>query len=221
MMAWPGCARSRAAVLVVAFQVSAVGAGILGSPAGAAALTRYTYDQACGSRVVALVDCVTSADSPSTGSTTLSETFVGLSGRPLCLATCRTATNSGLVDELAASGVKHNPAVIVRIGRGPSGQITFLENGTSQAGLKYILGEHADDFARAGNPEASVPDLVMDAVTKGKIVGYQGAGTGRPIYEVEFGGRAVRVGVTTGSNDALGVWCMVWLGQDRLVLVPR
>jgi hypothetical protein len=38
------------------------------------------------------------------------------------------ATKPGLVDELAAKGVKHNPGDIVRIARDPSGRVVFLEN---------------------------------------------------------------------------------------------
>lgn len=52
----------------------------------------------------------------------------------------------------------------------------------------------------SGVSEAQIPDLVIDAVSKGKIVGYQGTDPGRPIYEVAFGGKSVRVAVTTGNN---------------------
>lgn len=40
----------------------------------------------------------------------------------------------------------------------------------------------------------------MDAVSKGKIIGYQGKGTGRPIYEVLINGQKQRIAVTTGNN---------------------
>lgn len=40
----------------------------------------------------------------------------------------------------------------------------------------------------------------MEAVTKGKIVGYQGRGVGRPIYEPPVNGQTRRIAVTTGSN---------------------
>ncbi len=40
----------------------------------------------------------------------------------------------------------------------------------------------------------------MTAVTEGKIVGYQGRGTGRPIYEIEYNGKLQRVAVTVGDN---------------------
>ena len=40
----------------------------------------------------------------------------------------------------------------------------------------------------------------MDTLENGKIVGYQGKGTGRPIYEVVYNGVTQRVAITTGSN---------------------
>ena len=48
--------------------------------------------------------------------------------------------------------------------------------------------------------KAQVPDVVMKAVTKGKLVDYQGAGTGRPIYEITINGQPQRIAVTTGNN---------------------
>ena len=66
--------------------------------------------------------------------------------------------------------------------------------------MAHIVGEHVDDFARRGITESQIPDLVIDAVTRGRIVGYQGAGTGRPIFEVVFNGQTQRVAVTVGDN---------------------
>ena len=40
----------------------------------------------------------------------------------------------------------------------------------------------------------------MKAVTDGKIVGYQGAGTGRPIYETMINGKKYSIAVTVGNN---------------------
>ncbi|GGE06414.1 hypothetical protein GCM10011571_04430 [Marinithermofilum abyssi] len=46
------------------------------------------------------------------------------------------------------------------------------------------------------------PDLLMEALSKGEVVGYQGRGTGRPIYGVVFNGRKQRVAITVivGAN---------------------
>lgn len=40
----------------------------------------------------------------------------------------------------------------------------------------------------------------MESITNGKIVGYQGRGTGRPIYEVMFNGNKHHTARTVGSN---------------------
>lgn len=107
---------------------------------------------------------------------------------------------SELLSELAAAGLKHDPASVLRIGRDASGRIVFLESGGARAGLAHIVAEHADHFAARGVSLDEVPELVMNAVTRGRIVGYQGRGTDRPIYEILFGGRLQRVAVTVGSN---------------------
>ncbi|WP_166654442.1 hypothetical protein [Rahnella sp. BIGb0236] len=40
----------------------------------------------------------------------------------------------------------------------------------------------------------------MKAVTDGKIVVYQGTGTGRPIYETVINGKRYNIAVTVGNN---------------------
>ncbi len=40
----------------------------------------------------------------------------------------------------------------------------------------------------------------MSTIRTGKIVGYQGAGTGRPIYEVVVNGQVRRVAITVSKN---------------------
>ena len=57
-----------------------------------------------------------------------------------------------------------------------------------------------EDFAKIGVPEAQIADVVMQAVTEGKLVGYQGAGTGRPIYEITINGQPQRIAVPTSTN---------------------
>ena len=103
-----------------------------------------------------------------------------------------------LLKELAENGVKHNPDDIIRIARGSDHKIIFLEKGNSRAGLQHIIEAHADDFARRGAPQDQIPDLVMTAVTEGKIVGSQGKG--RAIYEVTYGGNKHYVAVSVGNN---------------------
>lgn len=40
----------------------------------------------------------------------------------------------------------------------------------------------------------------MNAIDKGKVVGYQGRGTGRPIYEFVYNGTTQRGGITISDN---------------------
>jgi Transposase and inactivated derivatives len=45
-----------------------------------------------------------------------------------------------------------------------------------------------------------VPDAVFSALQQNKVVGYQGTGTGRPIYEYTFNGQTHRMAITVGDN---------------------
>ena len=108
--------------------------------------------------------------------------------------------NSNLLDELANSGVKYNPEDIVAITKTADGKLVWLENGTDTAGLNHIITEHADDFLNKGIMQEQIPDYVMNALENGKIVGYQGRGTGRPIYEFTYNGEIHKVAITVGNN---------------------
>jgi len=107
-------------------------------------------------------------------------------------------TEETLLKELAASGIKHDPAAIVKIFRDADGKIVFLEKGRSSAGLQHILEEHTKDFANLGVTKDQIPDLIEKAVTEGKIVGTQGRD--RVVYEVSFNGEPIRVAVQVGDN---------------------
>jgi hypothetical protein len=108
-------------------------------------------------------------------------------------------TREELLAELAANGVKHDPDKVILIGKDGDGKIVFLESGNSKAGLQHVM-DHADQFTDIGVPRDKVGQFVFDATTTGKVVGYQGKGTGRPIYEFLFEGRPYKVAVTVGSN---------------------
>ncbi|WP_220347555.1 hypothetical protein [Thalassotalea euphylliae] len=112
----------------------------------------------------------------------------------------RTGTSGSLLNQLNKNGVKHNPANIVQIGKNADGKIIFLETGNAGAGLQHILQRHGSDFVNRGISYPDIPLAVITAVTKGKIVGYQGKGKGRPIYEINFAGKTQRIAITTGSN---------------------
>lgn len=104
------------------------------------------------------------------------------------------------VNELNAKGVKFSLDDLIATGRDASGKVFFLEKGNAKVGLEHILQRPEDDFARIGVSREQVPSVVMDTVTKGKIVGHQGKDMGRPIYEVMVNGQKSRITVTTGSN---------------------
>jgi uncharacterized protein YukE len=108
-------------------------------------------------------------------------------------------TREELLAELAANGVKHDPDKVILIGKDGDGKIVFLESGNADAGLQHVM-EHANQFADIGVPRAKVSQFVFEAATTGKIIGYQGKGTTRPIYELMFEGRPYKVGVTVASN---------------------
>ncbi|MGV8004085.1 hypothetical protein QPK14_18970 [Photorhabdus temperata subsp. temperata] len=108
--------------------------------------------------------------------------------------------NQQYLKEMSKNGVKFSPGNVLRAEKLADGKIVFLEKGNSSAGLQHIVERHANDFAKIGVSESQIPNIVMDAVSKGKIVGYQGKGTGRPIYEITINGQKQRIAVTTGSN---------------------
>ncbi|WP_322064856.1 two-partner secretion domain-containing protein [Burkholderia ubonensis] len=115
-----------------------------------------------------------------------------------------SSTKSGVsqadLNALAENGVKFTPQNVVATGTTPSGQVVFLETGNSKAGLQHIIDGHSADFANIGVSQAQIPSVVMQAVTEGNIVGYQGSGTGRPIYQTTINGQPQRIAVTVGSN---------------------
>jgi hypothetical protein len=110
------------------------------------------------------------------------------------------AEKDALIAELKAAGVKYNPDEIVTIFRNADGKIVWLEKGDPARGLAHIVGEHGPEFAAHGYSEAEIPNLVRTALQDGEVIGYQGKGTGRPIYQVLFGGKMVKIAITVGSN---------------------
>jgi filamentous hemagglutinin len=103
-----------------------------------------------------------------------------------------------LLEEMSGNGVKFNPQDVLRAGRNADGNIVFLETGNSNAGLEHIVQAHGKDFANIGVSEDQIPDLVIEAATRGKSIGIQGRN--RPVYQVDFNGSSYNVAVTVGSN---------------------
>lgn len=107
--------------------------------------------------------------------------------------------NADLLEELASSSVKYNSKDVLAVTKTADGKLVWLESGNSNAGMQHIL-DHVDDFAKKGIQQNQIKDLVMESLTNGKIVGYQGRGTGRPIYEVTFRGKTYQTAITVGDN---------------------
>ena len=101
---------------------------------------------------------------------------------------------------MARSGAKYNPDDVVTITKTAEGKLAWLENGTENAGLKHIIAEHADDFLNKGIAQEEVPNYIMNPLENGEIVGYQGRGTGRLIYEFIYNGEIHNVAITVGEN---------------------
>ncbi len=114
-----------------------------------------------------------------------------------------TRVSPALLEELAANGVRFTPENIVIAGRSSTGQVVFLERGSigregvKDSGLDHIIFEHGDDFANVGISRSQIPNVLMQAVHEGRIVGYQGT---RPIYETVINGQAQRIAITVSDN---------------------
>lgn len=105
---------------------------------------------------------------------------------------------ASLISELEQAGIKHISDNILRIAKKSDGSIVFLEQGNSRAGLRHILEGHLNDFINRGISENQIPDAIITAVIRGRIVGTQAAG--RSIYEVIFNNQTQYISVTVGSN---------------------
>lgn len=79
-------------------------------------------------------------------------------------------------------------------------KIVWLEKGNTSAGFEHILIEHGEQFTKQGISKSELPDFLMTVLEKGKIIGYQGKGKGRPIYEVIYNGKKYRAAITVGKN---------------------
>lgn len=110
------------------------------------------------------------------------------------------AQKIALIKELQEAGIKHTPEKIIRIAKQNDGKIVFLEEGNTQAGLQHILEQHFNEFTELRIPLKQIPDVIITAVTKGKILGYQGRNKTRVIYEVSFNNEIYYIAVTVSKN---------------------
>lgn len=108
-----------------------------------------------------------------------------------------------LIQEVQQKGLKITPDEVIGITKDKSGKIIWLEKGHldgKPSGLAHIVQEHESNFNDKGIQTSDIADFVLSAVGRGTIIGYQGKGTGRPIYEVTYNGETYHVAVTVGSN---------------------
>jgi hypothetical protein len=111
--------------------------------------------------------------------------------------------NAALLSQLDARNEKYNKSEVVAITQDSFGNIVWLEKGhlgDRPSGLAHIIDAHGTDFTNQGLTETEIPQYLMVAVKYGKVIGYQGRGTGRPIYEFKYEGTTRRVAITIGSN---------------------
>lgn len=114
-----------------------------------------------------------------------------------------SGAGQALIKEVQLNGDKISKDDVIGITKCSDGKIIWLEKGHldgKPSGLMHILDAHEGNFNDKGIATEDIADFVLTAVAKGKIVGYQGKGTGRPIYEVNYQGSTYRVAVTIGSN---------------------
>lgn len=78
----------------------------------------------------------------------------------------------------AELSTEFTPENIVSTARSQNGQVVFLETGNSKAGLRHIVEGHGSQFAQMGVSESQIPEVVMKALSEGRVVAYQGSGTG-------------------------------------------
>ncbi|WP_178087271.1 DUF637 domain-containing protein [Pseudomonas sp. C27(2019)] len=114
-------------------------------------------------------------------------------------ALAQDLTKDKLLSELPA-GTKVASDNLIDIRKLPDGRIVWLETGNSKAGLQHIIGEHGKEFVQRGIKESQIPEVLLTALQQDKIVGYQGRGTGRPIYEFDYEGKVHRLAITVGNN---------------------
>lgn len=110
---------------------------------------------------------------------------------------------AALISQLESRNEKFTKEEVVAVTTDSSGRIVWLETGhlgNSPSGLAHIIDAHAEDFSKQGISEAEIPQYIMTAVKHGSIVGYQGRGFGRPIYEFKYEGITRRIAITIGSN---------------------
>ena len=110
---------------------------------------------------------------------------------------------AALVSQLESEGANFNKEDVVAITQDASGKIIWLEKGhlgDRPSGLAHIIDAHGLDFENQQISLDEIPQYIMSAVKYGHIVGYQGRGQGRPIYEFTYEHTIRQIAITIGSN---------------------
>lgn len=107
-----------------------------------------------------------------------------------------------LMQELKASGEKYTEKDVIFVVKQQNGKIAWLEEGTNTAGLKHIKIRHSKQFKDKGIEDNAIPELIREAITHGKLIGYQKTKNKFPreVYEVEFMGNIIKLGITISGN---------------------
>lgn len=92
-----------------------------------------------------------------------------------------------LVDELEKKNVKFNPNDLLFITKDRSGQIVWLETGSSTAGLEHIVKKHSEDFKKSFNiSDSEIPSHIKKVISYGRIVDTNDSGIGyTKVYKYE------------------------------------
>ena len=110
-----------------------------------------------------------------------------------------------LIKELEKNQIKFSINDLVFITKCKTGKIVWLEKGSEKAGLAHIEKAHGDDFLKKGISKDKIPDLLLEVVNNGIDTGKkQGRHkNARPIYDVEFEGKKLKVAITISENGFL------------------
>ncbi|WP_353887592.1 hemagglutinin repeat-containing protein [uncultured Acinetobacter sp.] len=122
------------------------------------------------------------------------------SGKQEYTPAIRQKINQKDIEYLKNNSIKFNEKDLVSTIRAPDGKVVFLESGNEKAGLLHVLKAHQKDFENIGVKAENIPSVLMEAVKGGKIIGYQGKGTGRPIYETVINGEKRAIAISIGNN---------------------
>lgn len=101
---------------------------------------------------------------------------------------------------MVKNGVKFTPENLLRVEKMPNGKVVFLEKGKGGkggSGFAHIIERHATDFRNKGISENEIANVVMKAVSSGKVVGSNGSA---PVYEIMHRGVKQYISVGVGSN---------------------